>query len=153
MSVLGSHLVGFGFHGNDSINRNHQNHHSHPSQHGWPQVLHRNRCKKTTIKQIKEVFHHVHYCSFMFTGNISEVEHHLAHINPISFFTVVLLRFLCFTANRFFVIDLVRSTLLLPHHTYCTAYTQDTHIQLETVETYADCDISRAAFIPTKLCP
>lgn len=28
-----SHLVGFGFHGDDSINRNHQNHHSHSSQH------------------------------------------------------------------------------------------------------------------------
>ena len=35
---------------------------------------------------------------------------------------------------------------LLPHHTYCTAYTQDTHIQLETVETYADCDVWRKVY-------
>lgn len=38
--LLKSHLVGFGFHGDNRINRNQQNHHSHSSQHRRTQVLH-----------------------------------------------------------------------------------------------------------------
>lgn len=37
------HLVGFGFHGNDGIDRNHQNHDSHSSQHSGTQVLHQKK--------------------------------------------------------------------------------------------------------------
>lgn len=47
------YLVGLGLHGHHSVERHHENHHSHPSQHRRAQALRKNRWQLSLSKQKK----------------------------------------------------------------------------------------------------